>query len=80
MALERVVTPAVEQLNSNNLNASGLVKHGDVAATLNAVAVEHSADQIIVSRSSEGGFAKRIFGSSTANLVMNASVPVTVVA
>ena len=80
MALERVVTPAVERLTAENVKAKGLVKHGDVAATLNAVAVEHNAAQIIVSRSSEGGFAQRIFGSSTANLVMNASVPVTVVA
>ena len=79
-ALERVVTPAVERLTAENMKARGLVKHGDVAATLNAVAVEHSAAQIIISRSSEGGFAQRIFGSSTANLVMNASVPVTVVA
>jgi len=80
MAQERVVTPAVEQLVNNNIKARGIVKHGDVAATLNAVAVENKADQIIVSRSSEGGFAKRIFGSATANLVMSASVPVTVVA
>ena len=79
-ALERVVTPAVERLTAENMKARGLVKHGDVAATLNAVAVEHNAAQIIISRSSEGGFAQRIFGSSTANLVMNASVPVTVVA
>lgn len=80
MAMDRVVTPAVASLNAKNLKATGIVKHGDVATTLNAVAVEHNAGQIIVSRSSEGGFAKRVFGSSTANLVMSASVPVTVVA
>jgi nucleotide-binding universal stress UspA family protein len=44
-----------------------------------SVADEEKAEQIIVSRSSEGGFAKRIFGSAASNLVMHASVPVTVV-
>lgn len=78
-ATDRVVTPAVEALKADGLNARGIVRHGDVADTLNAVSVEEGADQIIVSRSSEGGFAKRIFGSATANLVMSASVPVTVV-
>ncbi len=80
MAMERVVAPAVAKLSANNLKASGIVKHGDVATTLNLVAVEHNAAQIIVSRNSEGGFAKRVFGSATSNLVMTASVPVTVVA
>ena len=61
------------------MTVRGVVKHGDVADTLDRIAVEEGADQIVVARSSEGGFVKRIFGSSTANLVMNASVPVTVV-
>ena len=80
IAMERVVEPAVKRLKDDNINAFGIVKHGDVADILNAVAIEKHATQIIVSRNSEGGFAKRIFGSSTANLVMSASVPVTVVA
>lgn len=78
-ATERVINPAVSALSSGSINARGLVRHGDVADTLNAICLEEGADQIIVSRSSEGGFAKRLFGSSTANLVMSASVPVTVV-
>lgn len=79
VAHERIVDPAVKALQKEGLKAKGIVRHGDVADTLNALSVELGADQIIVSRSSEGGFAKRIFGSSTANLVMSASVPVTVV-
>lgn len=78
-ATTRVVDPAVESLKANGISARGLVRHGDVAKILNAVSIEENATQIIVSRSSEGGFAERIFGSSTANLVMSASVPVTVV-
>ena len=78
-AMERIITPAVESLKGSGFESQGLVRHGDVADTLNAICVEEKADQLIVSRSSEGGFTKRIFGSSTANLVMSASVPVTVV-
>lgn len=78
-ATTRVVDPAVESLKANGISARGLVRHGDVAKILNAVSIEENATQIIVSRSSEGGFAERIFGSSTAKLVMSASVPVTVV-
>jgi len=78
-ATARVIDPAIASLEKEGLKAKGLVRHGDVADTLNAVAEEVGATQIIVSRSSEGGFTRRIFGSSTANLVMSATVPVTVV-
>lgn len=78
-AMERVVSPAVDALKNDGVEASGEVRHGDVADLLNTIAVERGADQIIVARTSEGGIKRRIFGSSTANLVMHASVPVTVV-
>jgi len=79
MAKSRVVDPAVQRVKSANIESRGIVKHGDVAQILNAVCEAEGAEQIIVARSSEGGFAKRFFGSSTSNLVMNATVPVTVV-
>ncbi|MEM7634047.1 MAG: universal stress protein [Pseudomonadota bacterium] len=78
-ANSRIISPAVDALKADGFNARGVVKHGDVADLLNAVAVEEGADQIVVARSSDGGFASRLFGSSTANLVMTATVPVTVV-
>lgn len=78
-AMERVVNPAVKRLEDAGLKVKGVVRHGNVADTINAVAVMEKASQIIVSRSTEGGLSKRIFGSSTANLVMEATVPVTVV-
>ncbi|EFL88418.1 universal stress protein [Ahrensia sp. R2A130] len=79
VATQRVIDPAVAKLAAAGLKASGLVRHGDVAATLNAISEEHKADQIIVARSSDGGFSQRLFGSAVSNLVMSASVPVTVV-
>lgn len=80
VAMDRVVNPAVEQLSDAGLKARGLVRHGHVADALDDIAHTEGADQIIVARSSEGGFSSRIFGSSTSQLVMSARVPVTVVA
>lgn len=79
VAKERVLTPAVEALTAAGLNARAVVRHGDVADTIDAIAHEEGAQQIIVGRTSANGITSRIFGSSTANLVMNARVPVTVV-
>ncbi|PJI85380.1 nucleotide-binding universal stress UspA family protein [Yoonia maricola] len=80
VAMERVVDPAVAELKSAGLSARAIVRHGDVADTIDDVAHSEGADQIVVARSSAGGLTSRLFGSSTANLVMNARVPVTVVA
>ncbi len=79
LATKRIVEPAVAALREAGFTASGLVRHGDVAETLNKMTVENGGSQIIVGRASSDGFAKRIFGSSTQNLVMHADVPVTVV-
>jgi nucleotide-binding universal stress UspA family protein len=79
LAETRIVDPAVAALKAAGFNASGLVRHGDVAETLNKLTVENGGSQIIVGRASSGGFSNRIFGSSTQNLVMHAEVPVTVV-
>ena len=80
IAMERVLNPAVASLTDAGLNARAIVRHGDVADTIDEIAHQEGASQIIVARSSAGGLTSRIFGSSTANLVMNARVPVTVVA
>ncbi|SEW47588.1 Nucleotide-binding universal stress protein, UspA family [Cognatiyoonia koreensis] len=79
VAMERVVDPAVKSLKDSGLNARAIVRHGHVADTIDDIAHSEAADQIIVARSSEGGLSSRLFGSSTATLVMNARVPVTVV-
>lgn len=78
-ATSRLVNPAVEALKAEGFSARGIVKHGDVADLLDKTAVAEKADQIIVSRTSDGGIVERVFGSATASLVMHACVPVTVV-
>lgn len=79
LATSRIVTPAVDTLKAAGFAARGVVRHGDVAETLNTITVENGGSQIVVGRSSADGIKKRIFGSSTQNLVMHAEVPVTVV-
>ena len=78
-ALERVINPAIARLDGSGLTVRGIVRHGDVSDALIGIARQEHADQIIVARASEGGFARRLFGSSTSNLVMSSPVPVTVV-
>ncbi|GAB3481304.1 universal stress protein [Marinomonas epiphytica] len=78
-AQERVIEPALKMLSEVGIKAEGRVLHGKVAHSLNTVAVESNAEQIVVARSSEHGLSARVFGSVTANLVMSANVPVTVV-
>ncbi|MEM7694537.1 MAG: universal stress protein [Pseudomonadota bacterium] len=80
VATARIIDPALDDLKAGGFTASGRVRHGDVSDTLKRIAKEEGAEQIIVARSSEGGFSARVFGSSTVNLVTSASVPVTVVA
>lgn len=78
-AESRIVKPAVDGLSAEGMTVRGMVKHGDVAETLDRIAKQESADQIVVGRTSESSVVKRIFGSSSVNLVMHSSVPVTVV-
>lgn len=79
LATERVVDPAVQALRADGFSARGLVHHGDVAEIIARQAGEIGADQIVIGRSSETGFTRRFFGSSSINLVLHAPVPVTVV-
>ena len=80
LARDRMIDPAVVKLTGAGVIARGIVRHGDVAEILNRISKDEGAEQIVVARSSEGGFVQRVFGSSTSNLVMSATVPVTVVA
>ncbi len=78
-AMDRIVEPAVKKLQQSGFVARGIVRHGDVAEMIDITATDEKADQIIVARSADGKFAQRLFGTATVKLVMNASVPVTVV-
>ncbi len=78
-AQTRVLDPALAKLKAAGLTVRGIVRHGNVADTLDQLAKSEKAEMIIVGRKADSGIGARIFGSATANLVMQASVPVTVV-
>ena len=79
LAQERFLNPLLEQLKNNNVDADGLIRHGQPAKTLNAIAQEEQVDQIIVGRQGQSGFKEMLFGSVAGNLVQTADVPVTFV-
>ena len=74
-----MIEPLLQELKAEGIKAEGKVVHGKAAAVLNNAAVEANAEQIFVARSADHGLSARVFGSVTAQLVMSANVPVTVV-
>ena len=79
LAQSRGIQPAVAELEAAGVSVRGIVKHGDVADRLEAIAKAEGASQSVVALTSDKILSSRIFGSSTANLVMHSSLPVTVV-
>ena len=57
LATSRIVEPAVTALRDAGFTARGIVRHGDVAETLDKLTVENGGSQIIVGRASADGFA-----------------------
>ncbi|MGJ8546455.1 MAG: universal stress protein [Sulfitobacter sp.] len=79
LARDRVIDPAVKKTGDEGFEAIGIVRHGDVADTLEALAKKHSADQIVVGRVGARGLKERLFGGVSGRLVASASVPVTII-
>ena len=78
-AYSEVVDPLVERLNSEGVEATGIVRHGHVAETLNALAIENGVTNIIVGRQGKSKLKAHVFGSVGSHLVQVADCPVTVV-
>ena len=78
-ARERVVDPAVARAREEGLSVDGVIRHGNPAEILDAVARERNATEIVVGRSSALTLGERIFGSVSARVAATASVPVTIV-
>ena len=78
---QRLPVAEAEELATRAFQRAGVSFEAarDAAEILNAIALEHRAEQIVVARGSEGGFASRAFGTVAIKLVSSASVPVTVV-
>ena len=78
-ARERVLDPAVEAARGEGFAVEGVVRHGDAAEILGALAEERGAGQIIVGRVGARGLKDRVFGGVSGRLVASADVPVTII-
>ena len=78
-AYSEVINPVVNRLKSEGLDVEGLVRHGHVADTLNALAVENGVTNIILGRQGTSMLKAHVFGSVGSRLVQVAECAVTVV-
>ncbi len=74
-----VVDPIVDRLLVEGLDVEGLVRHGHVADTLNALAKSKGAVNIILGRQGTSKLKAHVFGSVGSRLVQSAECAVTVV-
>jgi nucleotide-binding universal stress UspA family protein len=79
LAHERVLDPAVASTKQEGFEVEGVVRHGDAAEILEAVAVEKQAAQIIVGRSTGRRLKDHFLGSVSSRLATISSVPTTIV-
>ncbi len=78
-AHSEIVDPIVDRLKAEGLDAEGLVRHGHVADTLNALAKSKGVSNIILGRQGSSNLKSHVFGSVGSRLVQSADCAVTVV-
>ena len=78
-ARTEIVDPVVEGLRARGVSAEGLVRHGHAAQTINQLALETGASNIIIGRKGASRIKSHLFGSVPSMLVQIADQPVTVV-
>lgn len=78
-AHSEIVDPIVNRLESEGHDVEGLVRHGHVADTLNALAKSKGAVNIILGRQGTSKLKSHVFGSVGSRLVQSAECAVTVV-
>ena len=76
---ERVLDPMLASLESQGVEMTGVVLHGQVADSLIYIAKKHAATDIVVGRIGESGVKALIFGSVVAKLIQLTHIPVTIV-
>lgn len=78
-AHEEIVDPIVSKLRERGIFARGVIRHGHPAETLNAVAEEFGATNIIIGKTGSSRIRTQLFGSVANTLIQVANLPVTVV-
>jgi len=75
----QIIDPIVERLRSEGVDAEGIIRHGHPAETLNALAMELKASNIIIGRKGQSLIKTKLFGGVASTLVQISETPVTVV-
>jgi len=78
-AHKEIVDPVVSDLREQGHFARGVVRHGHPAETINSVAKEFGATNIIIGKTGSSRLKTQIFGSVANTLVQISELPVTVV-
>ena len=78
-AHREVIDPVVSRLAGEVSDVEGIVRHGHAADTLNQVANEQGADNIVIGRKGASRLKAQLFGSVAGSLVQISDHPVTVV-
>lgn len=78
-AYTEVIDPVVDRLKADGVDVEGLVRHGHVADTLNALAAEQGVTNIILGRQGSSMLKAHVFGSVGSRMVQVAQCAVTVV-
>ena len=76
-AHRETIDPVIARLKSEGLDIEGIVQHGHAAATLNRVANERNATNIIIGRKGASRLKTHLFGSVAGTLVQISEHPVT---
>jgi nucleotide-binding universal stress UspA family protein len=78
-AHKEIVDPVVSSLRERGIYARGVIRHGHPAETLNDVAAEFGATNIIIGKTGSSRIKTQLFGSVANTLVQISKIPVTVV-
>lgn len=78
-AYDEIINPILEELADRDIEVEGVVRHGQVADTLLALARENDVTNIMVGRKGTSKLEARLFGSVASSLVQTADRPVTVI-
>lgn len=74
-----IVDPVVSDLRKQGLYARGVIRHGHPAETLNELAQEFGATNVIIGKTGSSRIKTQLFGSVANTLVQISELPVTVV-
>jgi len=78
-AHQEIIDPIVSELTGKNISATGVIRHGHPAETIQMVAEESGATNIVIGKTGSSRIKSQLFGSVANTLVQISKIPVTVV-